>query len=93
MVASAEYAAYLKELLAPLGVVSVRRMFGKSGVFCEGVMFGIITANVLYLRVDEQNKAAFAEATKSPSINYKKGGKTIDLTFWRLLAKLRSFCR
>ena len=40
MVASDSFAEFLHELLAPLGRVTIRRMFGKTGVFCEGLMLG-----------------------------------------------------
>ena len=43
MVASETYAEFLREQLAPLGHVTLRRMFGKSGVFCDGVMLGMVT--------------------------------------------------
>jgi DNA transformation protein len=48
MVASETYAEFLREQLAPLGRVTLRRMFGKSGVFCDGVMLGMVTENTLY---------------------------------------------
>ncbi|MFT3799642.1 MAG: TfoX/Sxy family protein [Burkholderiaceae bacterium] len=88
MVASSEFAEFLKELLAPLGTVSVRRMFGKSGVFVEGVMLGMVADNTLYLRVDASNQAFFQEAAASPPLNYEKRGETIDLSFWRLPDRL-----
>jgi len=28
-------------------------MFGKTGVFCDGLMFGMVTDNTLYFRVDD----------------------------------------
>ena len=62
MVASDSFAEFLREQLAPLGRVTMRRMFGKTGVFCNGVMFGMVTDNMLYLRVDDHNRAAFKEA-------------------------------
>jgi DNA transformation protein and related proteins len=83
MVASIEFASFLRDLLATLGHVSMRRMFGKTGVFCEGVMFGMVTENILYLRVDSQNRATFKEAESFPSLNYVKNGCSIDLSFWR----------
>ena len=83
MVASTEYASFLRDQLAPLGYVTTRRMFGKTGVFCEGVMFGMVTENMLYFRVDSQNRAIFKEAESFPSLNYVKNGCTIDLSFWR----------
>src|SRR5262245_29609201 len=88
MVASVEFAEFLREQLAPLGAVSVRRMFGKSGVFVDSVMLGMVTDNVLYLRVDELNKSFFQEAAHEAPLNYKKGGQLIDLAFWRLPDRL-----
>jgi DNA transformation protein len=61
MVASDTFAELLREQFAPLSRITMRRMFGKTGVFCEGVMFGIVTENSLYLRVDDENKEAFKE--------------------------------
>jgi DNA transformation protein len=88
MVASDSFAEFLREQLAPLGRVTMRRMFGKTGVFCDGVMFGMVTDNVLYLRVDEQNRAAFEEARSFPPLSYEKKGATIDLSFWRAPERL-----
>ena len=88
MVASETYADFLREQLAPLGRLSLRRMFGKTGVFCDGVMFGMVTANTLYFRVDDQNRVTFKEAESFPTLNYKKKGCTIDLSFWRVPERL-----
>lgn len=79
---------FLREQLAPLGRVTLRRMFGKSGVFCDGVMFAMVTENALYFRVDEENQATFSEAEAFPSLNYAKQGSTIDLSFWRVPERL-----
>src|SRR5678816_1331869 len=83
MVASASFATFLREELSPLGHITIRRMFGKSGVFCDGLMFAMVTEDVLYFRVDDDNRAAFAEAAAVPPLNYEKGGRLIDLAFWR----------
>src|SRR5213596_380804 len=88
MVASETYAEFLSEQLAPLGRVTLRRMFGKTGVFCDGVMFGMVTDNMLYLRVDDQNRAFFKEALSFPPLSYDKNGCTIDLAFWRAPERL-----
>ena len=55
MTASPDFAEFLCDQLAPLGRITMRRMFGKTGVFCGGVMLGMVTDNTLYLRVDAQN--------------------------------------
>jgi DNA transformation protein and related proteins len=88
MVASESFADFLRERLAPLGRVTTRRMFGKTGVFCDGLMFGMVTDDTLYFRVDDHNRAAFKEAESFPPLNYEKKGRTIDLSFWRAPERL-----
>ena len=74
--------------LAPLGRITVRRMFGKTGVFCDGFMLGMVRDNTLYFRVDDDNRAVFKEAESFPPLNYEKKGGTIDLSFWRAPERL-----
>src|SRR5262249_62312613 len=88
MVASDSFAEFLREQLAPLGRLTLRRMFGKTGVFCDGVMLGMVTDNTLYFRVDDHNRELFQEAADAPPLNYRKKGETIDLAFWRAPERL-----
>jgi DNA transformation protein len=84
MAASDSFAEFLREQLAPLGRVTMRRMFGKTGVFCNGLMLGMVMDDTLYVRVDDHNRAVFKEAESAPPLNYEKQGRTIDLAFWRV---------
>lgn len=88
MSASDSFVEFLFELLSPLGRITARRMFGKSGLFCDGVMFGMLAEDTLYLRVDEKNRETFREAEAFPPLNYTKGGTTIDLAFWQVPDRL-----
>jgi DNA transformation protein len=88
MVASDSFAEFLREQLGSLGPVTMRRMFGKTGVFCDGVMLGMVRDNTLYFRVDDDNRAAFKEAESFPPLNYQKKGGAIDLSFWRVPERL-----
>jgi DNA transformation protein len=88
VVASDSFAEFLREQLAPLGRITMRRMFGKTGVFCDGLMLGMVTDNTLYFRVDDHNRTTFKEAEAFPTLNYKKQGRTIDLSFWRAPERL-----
>lgn len=88
MVASDSFAEFVREQLAPLGRVTMRRMFGKTGVFCDGFMLGMVRDNTLYFRVDDENRAAFGEAEAFPPLNYEKKGGSIDLAFWRAPERL-----
>jgi DNA transformation protein len=88
MVASDSFAEFLCEQLGSLGRITMRRMFGKTGVFCDGFMLGMVTDNTLYLRVDDHNQAAFKEAASFPPLSYEKKGRSIDLAFWRAPERL-----
>jgi DNA transformation protein len=88
MVASDSFAEFLREQLAPLGHVTMRRMFGKTGVFCDGLMLAMVRDDTLYFRVDDHNRAVFAEAQSFPPLDYEKKGRSIDLSFWRAPERL-----
>ena len=88
LVASDTFAEFLREQLVPLGRITLRRMFGKTGVFCDGVMFAMVTENTLYFRVDDENRATFAEAQAYRPLNYANRGEIIDLSFWRVPERL-----
>jgi len=88
MVASDSFAEFLREQLAQLGHITMRRMFGKTGVFCDGLMLGMVRDDTLYFRVDDHNRAIFKEAESFPPLNYDKGGSSIDLSFWRAPERL-----
>jgi len=88
MVASDGFAEFLREQLAPLGHITFRRMFGKTGVFCDALMLGMVRDNILYFRIDDDNRETFREAEAYPPLNYSKRGATIDLSFWRVPERL-----
>jgi DNA transformation protein len=83
MVASDGFAEFLRDQLAPLGRITMRRMFGKTGVFCNGLMLGMVTNDTLYFRVDDHNQDIFEEARSAPPLSYEKKVASIDLSFWR----------
>lgn len=75
-----EFANYVVELLAPLGPVKPRRMFGGHGVFYEGLMIALIADDCLYLKVDAQSKPDFEALGLSP-FEYSKNGKTFAMSY------------
>jgi DNA transformation protein len=56
--------------------------------FCDGLMFGMVTEDTLYFRVDDGNRATFKEAETSPPLSYEKQGRSIDLSFWQAPERL-----
>jgi len=67
----------------------LRRMFGKTGVFCDGVMLGMVTDNTLYFRVDDENRVTFKEAESYPPLNYQEGQHHRPLLLARAGAPVR----
>lgn len=78
---SADYVEYLKELLAGLGSIQARKMFGGYGIYHDGLMFGLVAEDRLYLKVDEDSKARFRAAGSEPFV-YHGGGKTVEMSYW-----------
>ncbi len=61
MAVSRGFADYVAEQLERLGPVTIKRMFGGMGLYADGLFFGVIDDDVLYLKVDDLNRARFEE--------------------------------
>jgi DNA transformation protein len=62
MAADTGFRDEVMDLLAPLGPVSCRSMFGGFGIFFEGTMFALISGTGLFFKVDDSNRSAYSEA-------------------------------
>lgn len=71
MPVSASYLDYVLEQLAGLGEVHSRRMFGAVGLYRGEQFFGLIDDNVLYLKVDDGNRADFLARGMAPFRPYR----------------------
>jgi DNA transformation protein len=54
-----DFGDLLAELFAPLGRVSLRRMFGGIGISKNAIMFGLVAGDILYLKADETTRLRF----------------------------------
>ncbi len=88
MPSSSAQTAFAVDLLSGIGRVEPRRMFGGVGLYAEGVMFGLIDDDVIYLKVDEALKAAMAdEGARSWIYTERKGpkaGVAQETSYWSL---------
>ena len=87
MGASEGFVELLKDALSGLGPVSVRRIFGGAGVYADGVMFGLVADDTLYLKVDADTAAAYAAEGLGPFV-YTGRGKTIAMSYRRAPERL-----
>jgi DNA transformation protein len=66
MAVSDEYLTYVIDQLEDLGPVRSKRMFGGAGLYFEGLFFGLIADDVLYLKVDDSNRADYEAEGMGP---------------------------
>ena len=83
---------FIRDLFAPFGPVTVRRMFSGAGIFAGGLMFGLIVRDVIYLKADDSNVADF-EREGCGAFTYTRGKKSGNpsqhaLPYWRLPERL-----
>ena len=83
MSVSNEYKAFLTDLFAGFGPVSIRSMFGGGGVFHDGLMFALIADDTLYLKVDDINRGDFESEGMKP-FTYTGKGKPVSMSYWEV---------
>jgi DNA transformation protein and related proteins len=83
---------FIRELFAPFGPVTVKRMFGGAGIWSDGLMFGLVFDGAIFLKVDaasipdferEGSRAFVYTRAKSPG----RVGRA-SLSYWRLPERL-----
>ncbi len=72
----------LETVTAPLGEFRARPMFGGHGLYLDGLMFGLIAYDRLYLKTDAVSRPDF-EAAKSKPFSYEARGRPVVITsYW-----------
>ncbi|MCW2118057.1 TfoX/Sxy family protein [Flavobacterium sp. 7A] len=62
MAASTDYLDFILDQLSNWKTIHSKRMFGCVGLYTDDLMFGIVSKEVLYFKVDESNKADYLAA-------------------------------
>lgn len=76
---------FVTELLAPMGTVRIRRMFGGAGVFRDGLMFALIADDTVYLKTDPKLRAELEPEGGAAFVWTRPGaGKAIDMGYLSL---------
>lgn len=77
-----EFVDHILDLLAPMGEVSARAMFGGFGVYADGTIFAIVCDDILHLKVTNDNRAEFEAAGCEPYVYVKPGGGSGKMSYW-----------
>jgi DNA transformation protein len=78
MKVSDAFKAFVLDQLEELGDVTPRSMFGGVGLYRRGIFFGIIAADVLYLKVDATNRPDYERAGMHPFKPYPDRAGTMQ---------------
>lgn len=84
-----EFARFVAEQMhgADLGTITLRRMFGGHGLYCDDLFIAILTGEQLYFKADAQTQAAF-EARGLRRFNYSARGKPVCLMYYEAPAEV-----
>jgi len=88
MAVSDEFIEYVVDQLAGWGEVSARKMFGGAGLYCDGVMFGLIADDIAYLKVDDSNREDFIKAGSSAFNPYPEKVKSAVMSYYEIPADI-----
>jgi DNA transformation protein len=82
-------ADFVIDLFAPMGTVTVKRMFGGAGVYAEGVMFALLDGGGgVWIKTDDTLREELG-ACGSAAFRYTfprgpRAGETVDMGYWSL---------
>ncbi len=83
---------FIRELFAPFGAVTVKRMFGGAGIWSAGLMFALVFDGAIFLKVDETSIPDFAREGSKPFVYTRAKSKDrvgrASLSYWRLPERL-----
>ncbi|WP_219953264.1 TfoX/Sxy family protein [Dickeya zeae] len=77
-----EFAQYMLDVFRFFGRVSLRRMFAGYGLFREGVMFGFVYDETLYLKADVENVGDFQNQGLR-QFEYARQGKVVRFSCYQ----------
>lgn len=76
-----EFVANLAEVFAAFGRITTRRMFGGHGIYHDGLMFGLVVNEQLYLKADAVSRQQFLDLALPP-FSYQRHGKPTRLSYF-----------
>jgi DNA transformation protein len=82
-------AEFIRDLFAQFRPVTIRRMFRSTGIFCDGVMFGLVSDGTIFLKADETSIPDYEREGSGPfTYTRSKRAGRVALPYWRLPERL-----
>ena len=80
---SASYLDYVEDLFSSFGEITIRKMFGGAGVYCDGAIFALIAEDELWFKVDDVTRAEFEAAGLKP-FEVEMNGKVGTMSYYNV---------
>ena len=80
MKVSEGFRAVVRDPFEELGAVTSRPLFGGVGLYHDGLFFGILAGDVLYLKVDDRTRGDYVEAGTAPFKPY--AGRPVTMHYY-----------
>lgn len=77
-----DFVLHVCELLAPLGEVRPKRMFGGWGFYVDEVFMAIVAYDALWFKVDDGNRGQYEAAASQPFRPYADRDTT--MSYWQV---------
>ncbi len=66
MASNADFVQYIVDQCSEAGEITVRKMMGEYCIYCDGILFGLICDNNLYIKVTDEGKSLLKEVVLRP---------------------------
>ena len=77
----------IEDAFSAFGPVRLRRMFGGTGIYSDGVMFALEAYGELYLKADPELAETYRALGGEPFV-YNGKSKPVTMSYWRLPADI-----
>lgn len=79
-----EFKDYVEEILAPLGRIRCRAMFGGFGIYCNDYFVAIIVDGVLYFKANDATKQSFLDEGCKPFEYAGRDGRRVSMSYYEV---------
>ena len=79
---STSHLDHLKDLFSSFGDISIRKMFGGAGIYCDGRIFAIADDDDVWLKVDDVSREEFEAAGLKP-FEVEMQGKKGTMSYYK----------
>lgn len=79
-----DFGEWVREHLAGLGPVEIKRMFGGAAVYANGLIFALLDDGIIWLKADDLNAPLLVGAGARQFTYPTKDGKQMAMAYWSL---------